>query len=276
MNDLRLRRLFNPKNGKTIIIPLDHGVTSGPIDGINNICSTVNMLSKSEANAVILHKGCIRVCKDILTENNNLAVIMHASASLSISPQANRKVLVASVEEAVQIGADAISIHINIGNESDLFMIEDFGKISEACTKWGMPLIVMVYPRGKNIEENDHKCNLLGARVAMELGADIVKINCSGTQEEFSQLINSVNIPVIIAGGAKKKNVGDLLFEIEQALKAGAAGISIGRNIFQFESPLLLINIINQLINKEIALDEALFLIKTKNKNKDVLSSATV
>lgn len=148
MKQIRLKRLLGcDSDHKLIITPLDHGMTMGPISGIDHIRDTLTAISHSPVNAVVLHKGIISSCADLLCQNKNLSIIMHLNASIGFSPNSDKKVMVSSVEEAVMMGADAVSIHINLGNEYDYQMIKDFGAVSGECQKWGMPLLAMICPK---------------------------------------------------------------------------------------------------------------------------------
>ncbi len=249
MKELRLRRLYR-KNQKLIIIPLDHGVTYGPIRGINNIRDTVETIITTKANAIILHKGNIINCKDILKRNSDLGVILHLNASSHFSPNKERKVLVTCVEEALQLGVDAVSIHINIGNDYDYQMLCDFGEVSKECQKWGMPLLAMVYPRGNENDEKNVEFYMAAARIAMEIGADMVKINYTGDHESFQRIVNGVNIPVLVAGGDYNTDSSMFINNVKDAIDAGAAGVAIGRNIFQRNNITDYIATIDEAINK--------------------------
>jgi fructose-bisphosphate aldolase/2-amino-3,7-dideoxy-D-threo-hept-6-ulosonate synthase len=258
MKDLRFRRLINNKSKKLLITPLDHGVTLGPIEGIYNIRDTVDALSKTKVNAVVLHKGNIINCKDILKGNRDLSIVLHLSASVGFSPNKERKVLVACVEEGAKLGVDAVSIHINLGNDFDYHMINDFGRVADECQKWGIPLLAMMYPRGKGIDEKDLNLNMVAARVAMEIGADIVKVNYTGDKKSFEKIISGVNIPVVIAGGEFDDDNQKLLSDIKDAIDVGAAGVAIGRNIFQRRDMKSYIAAINAIINEEATISDAL------------------
>lgn len=247
---LRLRRIIKAQNDRIFIVPLDHGVTVGPIKGIQNIRETVSRIAQFPNCTLVMHKGCIEVCKDILANSNN-AILMHLSASTNLGPSKNHKVLISSVEEALRMGVDGVSVHINIGNDDDYTMLEDLGKISNECQKWGMPLLAMMYARNNDNDLTAPENITHVARVAMELGADIVKVNYSNT-EAFRSLIDSVNIPVVIAGGELKPTETCLVTEVREILALGASGISIGRNIFQSENMDELILKLNEIIFNEI------------------------
>lgn len=256
MKKLRLRRLTSGDKKKMIIVPLDHGLTLGPISGISNIRDTIKELMASDVNGLVLHKGNIRVCEDIMSKDNRISVIMHLSASLDKSPNSLRKVLVTSVEEACRYGVDAVSVHVNYCNKYDHSMLKKLGKISSDCDKWGMPLIAMMYPRGKNIDENCYEMNQLGARIAMELGADIVKINYINDIEKLNKVVESVSIPVLIAGGGFKNDNFEFFKMIDNAKKAGISGVAIGRNVFQHEYSNLIIEKMNTLLNEDVELED--------------------
>src|SRR6266581_4595305 len=121
--EIRIRRVL--VGGKALIVAMDHGVSSGPVPGLEDIRKAVANVAKGGATAVVLHKGAVRFAKDYFDEK--LALILHLSASTSLGARADRKVLVTGVEEAISFGADAISVHVNIGGEDDDQMIEELG-----------------------------------------------------------------------------------------------------------------------------------------------------
>jgi DhnA family fructose-bisphosphate aldolase class Ia len=167
-------------------------------------------------------------------------------------------VIVCSVEKAIKLGADAVSIHINIGAEDEPEMLRDFGMISEKCMEWGMPLLAMVYPRGKKVpDEKDPEAVKLAARLAAELGADIVKVPYTGSVKTFAEVVKGCPIPVVIAGGSKQ-NEEETLNTIEEVIKAGGAGLSMGRNAFQHENPERLVRAACSIVHEGKTAKEAL------------------
>jgi predicted phospho-2-dehydro-3-deoxyheptonate aldolase len=249
---LRMRRLFNLVTNKTVLYPIDHGVTLGPIDGIENIRSAVGTALGEPVDGVILHKGAIVRCLDTLSVDRNMAVIMHVSASVSLSPHVNEKVLVGSVDEAVRLGCDGVSIHVNLGPENDFRMLRDFGKVSRDCVKYGMPLIAMMYCRKEGGDESSEANNKIAARAAMELGADIIKISYTGSARSFERVVAGCDVPVIVAGGSASCTLLEFLERVEGAMKAGAAGVAVGRNVFQHRKPRLLLRGLANLIHYQM------------------------
>lgn len=257
---IRLERLLNRDTGNTVIVPMDHGVTVGPIPGLVNMKNTIGSIVDGNVNAVILHKG--NVTRGHRGTGKDVGLLIHLSASTAISPDPNHKVLVCTVEEAIKLGADGVSIHVNVGAEDDAQMFEDFGKVGKICSEWAMPLIAMMYTRGKKIQnEYDVEHVKLAARVANELGADMVKVNFTGDVESFRQVVEGCSIPVLIAGGEKAKSTRDILNNVDMALKAGARGVSIGRNVFQHARPTDFCKGISAMVHNKATVDEALSII---------------
>ncbi|MBT9132708.1 MAG: 2-amino-4,5-dihydroxy-6-oxo-7-(phosphonooxy)heptanoate synthase [Syntrophomonadaceae bacterium] len=254
---IRMERIFNRASGRTVIVPLDHGVTVGPIEGLVNLCDIVNKVAEGGANAVLGHLGL--PLHGHRGYGKDIGLILHLSASTALSPEPNSKVIINPVETALKIGADGVSIHVNLGAVDEREMLRDFGYISNRCLEWGMPLLTMVYTRGPKIKnEYDKEVVKHAARVGAELGADIVKVNYTGDPKSFSEVIEGCPIPVVIAGGEKVETDEDLLQMVEGALKAGAAGVSIGRNAFQHEDPIAIVRAIGKMVHENASIKEAM------------------
>jgi len=258
---IRLNNIINPETGKTIIVPMDHGVSSGPIEGLTNIKKAVERVAEGGANAVVIHKGNVRLAFG--DGRKNIGLIVHISASTDWSPRKNDKVLVGAVEEALKLGADMVSIHVNMGAEDERGMLRDFGMVSRACEEWQIPLLAMIYGRGPKIENQyDPKVVAHCARLGAELGADIVKVPYTGDPETFAKVVEGAGIPVVIAGGPKMKSKEDVLRMVEGAIKAGGAGLSIGRNVFQAEDPAKMVRAMAAIVHEGKSVEEALEYLK--------------
>ncbi|ODS36870.1 fructose-bisphosphate aldolase [Candidatus Altiarchaeales archaeon WOR_SM1_SCG] len=234
---IRLERIFNRKSKKTVIVPMDHGVSMGPIDGLQNMEKTINDIALGGANAVLLHKGIVTAGHR--GYGKDIGLIIHLSGGTPLGPEPNNRILVTTVKEAVRIGADAVSVHINIGAGNESEMLQDLGMIAEECNEYGMPLLAMMYARGEKIpkdKEFDVKYIKHVARIGAELGADIIKTVYTGDKESFKEVIEGCPVPVVIAGGPKMNSEEELLKMIEDAIDCGAGGLSIGRNVFQSEN----------------------------------------
>jgi len=244
---IRLRRIFDQKSGRTVIVPMDHGISLGPVKGIADIRNTVDRLAEGGASAVVVHKGLVPFLGPAI--GARIALIMHISASTSMSLDPNYKVLVGTPEEAVALGADGVSIHCNVGGHNEDRMVTDFGVVSKRCRELGMPLLAMCYPRGENVKSQyDVEPVKHCARLAAELGADVVKTNYTGTIETFKEVVKGTPIPVVIAGGPKMDSDAAVLQMVHEAVTAGAKGVSIGRNVFQHDDIPMIVRSIGRVV----------------------------
>jgi len=251
-----MERIIDRETKRTIIVPMDHGMGAGPIKGLINMGRTVDMVAEGGANAVLGHLGL--PLYGHRGYGKDVGLILHLSGSTSLGPDPNNKVLVTTVEEAIKIGADAVSVHINIGAEDEHRMLQTLGHISGKCREWGMPLLAMMYPRGKKIDsEHNAEHVKLAARVGAELGADIVKTNYTGDVDSFREVVKGCPAPVVIAGGPKMNTVQDLLQVVEGSVEAGGAGVAIGRNIFQAGHPIALTRAIAKIVHGGCGAEEA-------------------
>jgi len=258
---IRLERIINRQTGKTVIVPMDHGVTVGPISGLIDIKQSVGNMVEGGANAIVIHKGIVRAGHR--QSGKDIGLIIHMSASTVLSPDPTGKVLVCTVEEAIKMGADGVSIHVNLGAPTEDEMLDHLGEVSRHCQEWGMPLLAMMYTRGPKIEsEYAVKYIKHAARVGAELGADIVKVNYPGSPKAFEEVTSGCPVPVVIAGGEKLESDMDILNMVEGAMKAGGAGVSIGRNIFQHASPGRIIAAISAIVHDKSTAKEAAKLLK--------------
>ena len=248
----RLTRIFRSDN-RTVIVPMDHGVTIGPCEGIENMQTIVNQLLKGNVDAVLVHKG---IAKSIDAGNAGLVVMLSGASNLN--PNQNNKVQVCTVQEAVRLGADAVSVHVNVGAQDEDKMLTTLGRVADECDVLGMPLLAMMYPRGPKIT-NEHAPEVVAhaARLGAELGADIIKTNYTGTIETFKAVVECCPVPVVIAGGPKAKTAKDTLEMTADAMKAGSAGLSIGRNVFQHENPTAMVKALSAIVHNGASVEAA-------------------
>jgi len=183
----------------------------------------------------------------------------------NLSPNVNAKVQVCTVQEAIRLGADAVSVQVNVGAQDEDKMLSDLGKVTEECDIYGMPLLAMMYPRGPKIQ-NEHAPEMVAhaARIGAELGADIVKANYTGSVETFKAVVESCPVPVVIAGGPKCQTSKEILQTIHDSMQAGAAGLSIGRNVFQHGNPTLMVKALGAIVHEGVSVEQALKILGEK------------
>ena len=250
--EIRLDRIM--KGGKMLCIPMDHGISNGPIRGLEDPRSLIYECEHAGLTCVLVNKGIIKA----MPRPIRIGLIAHMSASTSLGPSPNEKVLMGGVEESIRLGADAVSVHVNIGAKEEPDMLHDLGLVSDECTAWSIPLVAMMYPRGENIK-NPHDVEVVAhaARIGAEAGADIVKAVYTGDIDSFKKVTKACPVPVVIAGGPKANTDYEILEMCESAMKAGARGVTFGRNIFQHENPVSIVRALHRVVIDGVSHEDA-------------------
>lgn len=250
---LRMARIM--RRGRMLCIPMDHGISNGPIEGLEDPTSVIYRCQNRGITSVIVNKGVIKALPEPVPR---IGVLVHFSSSTSLSTSPNRKMLTGTVKEAVALGADGVSLHINVGGKEEPEMLEQLGMTAAACHRWSMPLLAMMYPRGENISDpHDPEVVAHAARIGAECGADIVKTVYTGDAVSFAKIVKSTPVPIVIAGGPKAETDMDLLQMTEDAMRAGAAGVTYGRNIFAHGAPERMVDALAAVIFKGAKVSEA-------------------
>lgn len=263
--EYRLRRIMNRETGRTVIIPMDHGVSVGPISGLADMTGTLSLMAGGGANAVVVHKGMASGSR--ISLGGDTGLIVHLSGSTSFSEDPYMKTLVCTVEEAIKLGADAVSVHINVGNRHEDRMLTDLAATAQVTGEWGVPLLAMIYARGERIpDEYDPGAVKHAARLGAELGADMVKVSYTGTPESFRGVVEGCPVPVVIAGGPRAETDRAVLEMVRGALDAGAAGTSIGRNVFQHPNPQGIVAALHRLVHEDAGVEEGMECINHRNR----------
>ncbi|HTT35054.1 MAG TPA: hypothetical protein VLX64_02305 [Thermoplasmata archaeon] len=226
---IRLRRIFPGGDRRLFSVPLDHSVSMGPIEGLEATAPVVEELQAAGADLFIVTKGAVRDVAPVLSPPHLLGV--HISASTALGPAADHKVLVGSAAEAVQLGADLLSVQVNFGAPTEGAMLQDLGLAVDQARSLGLPILCMAYVKKATPvtpAEIQH-----AARAAADLGADIVKTSYPGSEAAFRELVRTTPVPVLIGGGVRTDDEAVFLRTVADAMRAGGAGICIGRNLFQ-------------------------------------------
>lgn len=249
---IRLSRIL--RRGKMLCIPMDHGISNGPIEGLEDPVSTIYKCETRGLTSVIINKGILKS----MPRPTKIGVLVHFSSSTALSMSPNRKMLTGTVREAAALGADGVSLHINIGGKEEPEMLEQLGMTADQCHRWSMPLLAMMYPRGENIKD-PHDPEIVGhvARIGAECGADIVKTVYTGDVDSFAKIVKSTPVPIVIAGGPKAKTDLDVLQMTEDAMAAGARGVTYGRNVFAHKTPEKMVEALAAIIFRKETAGEA-------------------
>ncbi|WP_157254518.1 class I fructose-bisphosphate aldolase [Nonomuraea typhae] len=245
---LRLGRLYRNDDARLLVVPLDHSITNGPLAAGRTIDGLIEQLVAGRVDAVVLHKGSLRHIDPRMFTNTSLIVHLSASTQHAVDPDA--KYLVASVEEALRMGADAVSMHVNMGSIEERRQISDMAAVADACDRWNVPLLAMMYARGPKIA-NPRDPDLIAHAVtlAADLGADVVKSVLPDPASALADIAAACPVPLIVAGGAPADDTGEVLSHVRTSLRYGAAGVAIGRNVFQADDPMTMARLLSDLIH---------------------------
>jgi 2-amino-4,5-dihydroxy-6-oxo-7-(phosphooxy)heptanoate synthase len=232
---LRLERLLKGGEKPLFFVPLDHTVTDGPFTDARRYDALLGTLADNGVDAIVVHKGRLGLLPRWVYAK--LSVIVHISASTKYAADPNFKYQVGDGEECLRRGADAVSVHVNLGALTEDRQIRMMADAADSCDRAGLPLLAMLYPRGPGVENQPRLDTLRhAATLAVDLGADIVKLPLAGSVQDMKPVIDTCAIPVLAAGGAKTSD-NEFGGFIANAIKSGASGIAAGRNIFMAPDP---------------------------------------
>ena len=249
MKKVKLNKIL--KNGKAIFLAYDQGLEHGPTDfNDKNVDPKyiIDIAKKGKLNALIFQKGVVgKYQKEI--KKSKIPLILKLNGKTKIRKGEPFSPLICTVDEAIDLGADAVGYTIYIGSEYESKMFEEFEKIEQEAHAKSLPVVAWIYPRGKNVKNDTSKEMIsYAARVGLELGADIVKIKYGGNPGDLKWAVKSAGkTKVMISGGTKKSEI-DFLRQIKDIMKTGAIGMAIGRNIWQNPKPLEIIKKIQKII----------------------------
>lgn len=240
---IRLGRLGATGRSRSLVVPMDHTFSSGTLGAADHTLETVRLLADSGVDAVVLHRGRVRYADPSAFER--MALVVHLSGSTDLALDVHAKTLVSGVEEALRCGADAVSVHVNVGSETEREQLADFGRVGAECERLGVPLLAMMYARGPGFARPDPAVpEPLGtgvlahlAALAVDLGADVVKLSWPGCPIALRSAVTTCPIPVLVVGGPARASVEEVSAFAVEALSSGAAGLAVGRNVFEATDP---------------------------------------
>ena len=241
-------------NDRYLIVPMDHGITMGAVEGLVDIESTIDGVTAGGADAVLTQRG---VAPRVHPNKNGAGYIVHLNGSTTIGPDESDKRVTGTAADAVRAGADAVSFHINVGSDHEPDQIEELAELTADAERLGLPVLAMAYARGPGVDESDPEALGHAVRLAEELGADVVKTGYSGDGDSFARVTESTRLPVVIAGGSKGTD-RETVEMVRGAMDGDAAGVSMGRSIFQHDDPEGIARAVSAVVHDDAEVEEAL------------------
>ena len=254
----RLERLL--PNGRGVWIPIDHGMSDYPSTGLKDTEGLIRELTSAGVNAIVAQKGVVSHYSH-LCEGTDTNMLIHFSASTRHGgPDASRKVSVGQASEVDSRGGLGASAQVNIGSDGEANMLTEMGQLTTDCHHLDLPVLGMIYARGPHLDimEGDATNGVAhAARVAFEIGCDVGKTTWTGDEESFAQVTSGVPIPLLVAGGAKT-DTRSMLEMVEKAMKNGAAGVCMGRQVFAHESPGAVAKALMMIVHEDASAEDAI------------------
>jgi fructose-bisphosphate aldolase, class I len=239
----RLKKLFNPANGRSITIPMDHGFYRGNIKGLEDPWRVLEMLIEEKIDATLLSFGLGKITNGLFLAKDAPARILAMDATLqSIVPGEYQGILdfdmFCTIEQALKWGFDAVKVLLIWGLDPEIQMkeIRNIGELVAQCDRWDMPVMIEPVLWGKNIppnKKNDPDTIAHAARIALEMGADILKVPYTGDVGHFRSLTERLRVPVVILGGAGMETTEQVLQTALDSVRGGGKGVVFGRNVWQ-------------------------------------------
>ncbi|MFH0932962.1 MAG: 3-hydroxy-5-phosphonooxypentane-2,4-dione thiolase [Nitrospirota bacterium] len=243
----RLSRIFKPKTGKTVMLAVDHGYFQGPTTGLRDLRKTVTPLI-SQVDCLFITRGMLRTSID---PGSDVPICLRVSGGPSILGELSNEDITTSLEEAIRLNASGVGMSIYVGASNEDRTISNLGRLVNEAESFGMPVLA-VTAVGKEMGR-DARYLGLSCRIAAEIGAHFVKTYYC---EDFYKVVEGCPVPIVMAGG-KKIPEKDALQMTANAIKEGASGVDMGRNIFQSDNPVGMIKGIRAIVHKGASVEEA-------------------
>ena len=244
----RLSKIFRPETGKTVMLAVDHGYFQGPTTGLENLEKTIEPLAP-HADCLFITRGMLR---NSIDSDLSASICLRVSGGPSILKELSNEDIVVSMEEALRLNASGIGMSIFVGADNEDRTISNLGRLISEAEKYGMPVLAITAVGREMVRDSRYLG--LSCRIAAEIGARIVKTYYC---EDFYKVVESCPVPIVMAGG-KKIEEKDALQMTENAIKEGASGVDMGRNIFQSAKPVFMMKAIGAIVHKGANAKEAL------------------
>jgi len=257
----RLSNIFDPRTNRTVMLAVDHGYFLGPTSGLERVDVTIVPLLPW-ADTLMCTRGILR---STIPPGFTKGVVLRASGGPSILKELSNEEIAVDIEDALRLNAAAVAVQVFIGGEYETRSVHNMTRLVDAGARYGVP-VLGVTAVGKDMAK-DAKYMRLASRICAELGASYVKTYY--VRDGFETVTASCPVPIVIAGGKKISEI-DALRMAQDAVAKGAAGVDMGRNIFQSENPAAMIQAVRRVVHDNATADEAFdFYLRLKNEGRE-------
>lgn len=256
----RLSNIFNPKTGRTVMLAFDHGYFLGPTTRLERIDVTILPLIRY-ADTLMCTRGIVRTT---IPPTYTRGIVLRSSGGPSILKELSNEEIAVDIEDAIRLNVSAMAVQVYVGGEYETKSIHNMTRLVDMGNRYGIP-VLGVTAVGKDMVR-DAKYMRLATRICAELGASYVKTYY--VEEGFETVTASCPVPIVIAGG-KKQPEADALKMAYNAVQQGAAGVDMGRNIFQSDAPAAMIQAVRQVVHENMKPEQAYeYFLDLKSRKK--------
>lgn len=270
--EVRMSRLVNPKSNKMMAITVDHAISRGiaPLTGLHHVQDTIDKIILGRPDAMTLTKGIAEHC--MWNHAGEVAMLLKISNYSPVAP--TKDTIFGTVDEAIRMGADAVSMGCMTLGDFQGEQFEAIGRVSEECMRKGMPLIGHVYPKGESVKPEDRTAweNIAYCvRSACELGMDIIKTTYTGDPESMAKVVATVpsTFRIVIQGGDACKTLDDYLQMTRDAMDCGVGGVTMGRFVWDYKDVTALVIALRYIIHEGYSVKEAKELLAQLENDKN-------
>ncbi len=254
----RFSKIIKPKNGRCVMLAVDHGYFLGPTEKLEVPQKTIQPLLPY-VDSIMLTRGVLRTS---VTPTSNIPIVLRVSGGTSIiGEDLSKETIVTSMEDAIRLNVSCLALSIFIGSKYEHQTLSNLAALVDQGERYGIPILA-VTAVGKEMVR-DARYLGLACRIAGELGAHVVKTYYC---EKFDKVIEGCPVPVIIAGGKKLEKEIDVLELTFNAIGEGASGVDMGRNIWQSDSPIAMIKAVKSIVHENFSIKEASDLLMLEKK----------
>jgi putative autoinducer-2 (AI-2) aldolase len=244
----RLSRIIRPEDGRTVMLAVDHGYFQGPTTGLVDARGAIAPLAPL-ADTLMVTRGILR--SSVVSSLATPIVLRVSGGNSVLEDDLSNETIITSVEECIRLNAAGMALSIFVGSEHQHQTIANLAKLVDAGERYGIPVVAVTAVGKEMVRDARYLC--LATRIAAEMGAHIVKTYlCDG----FERVVAGCPVPIVVAGGKKlpEREALQLTFD---SVSAGAAGVDMGRNIFQSDSPVGMIRAVRAIVHANASVDDA-------------------
>lgn len=256
---LRKNALFDKRDGRSVVIAMDHAAIAGPIPGIEDPAQLVRSCVDQNVDGILTTKGFVD--NSLGSWDRRTSLVLRITGGFTVLGGKFEEEMVIEPETAVAYGAACAAITVKFGHEYEGKFIKQASLAIDRCHALGLPVMLEAMAKGtrggQKIASNDPEAIMMVARMAAEIGADVVKTYYTGSVESFSKVVRGCPVPIVILGGAKTDSIRQVFQDIHDSLVAGGRGIAVGRNIWEHPNLERMLQAVNGLVHGDWSVQEA-------------------